>query len=121
MATITGTIKAVNLLRGASNAGGRKQYEVIADFAAYTASTDDAALAGVPAAIQNITKNGKTLTLLGSCGGQPGLDSSGNPVYASPEVTVSGTTLAFNLGGVTAEADAAACTGVGLIVSVLES
>jgi hypothetical protein len=122
MSTVTGTIKEVNLVQGATNGlGARKTYLVTANFAVYTASSDSGALAAVNTAIADATKNGKTITLRQAMGAGPGKTNvSGAAVYAL-NVTVSGATLTFDLGGTTAEADTPACSDVGFFVSVDES
>ncbi len=122
MATVTGTLKEVNLVQSATNGlGNRKTYLVTANFAIYTASSDSGALAAVDTAIAAATKNGKTITLRQAMGAGPGAtDVAGAAVYAL-NVTVSGSTLTFDLGGTTAEANTAACSNVGFFVSVDES
>lgn len=122
MTTIEGTVTGVQLVYASfGGLGTRKTYHLTCDFGAYTASSDDAAVLTVPTVIGNFTKNGKTVTLRSAMAGQPGKTAAGAAVYASPTVTVDGTSLEFNLGGVTAEADCAASSGVGIFVNIDES
>lgn len=122
MSTIAGTITNCHLVQAPFGTGGsRKVYHLTASFGQYTAASDDAAITDVPTAIGNFTKNGKTVTLRSAVGGQPGRAADGASVYASPQITVNGNSLEFNLGGVTAEANCAASSGVGIIVVVDES
>ena len=119
MATVSGTVTGVNLLRAH---GDYKWYELTSSFAVYTASSDSAAIAAVPTAINNFTKNGKTVTLLSAITGPPGKNATGVDVFASSTVTVDGATLEFDLGsGVTTEANTSASTGVGIVVAIKES
>lgn len=79
MGTITGTIRGCNLKSRAFQGAGTttrdhlEVWEVTADFAAYTGSTDTAALSAVSAAISARARDGKTRTLLWAapayCGG----------------------------------------------------
>ncbi len=120
MAVVSGTVTGCQLVRSAGmGLGNRKTYFVTADFAVYTASSDSGALTTLNTTIQSATKNGKTVTLRQACGGQPGVNASG-AVYAL-NVTVNGTSLEFDLGSTTAEANTAACSGVGFYVTVDES
>lgn len=124
MATITGTITGVTLLRAS---GSRKTYHVTADFGAYTGSADTAALAAVGATIAAKVRNGKTNTLISAVCVGAGRDTDGQAVHfagASVQaLTVSTDALAGNLAtaaGVEVEA-ATASKGVELAVVVDES
>ncbi len=121
MSTISGTITDAHLVQadpdGNSN---RKTYLLLATFGTYTASSDDGAIVTVPTAVGNITKSGKTLTMRQAMGACPGNTSAGAAVYAL-NGTVSGSTLVCDLGTTTAEANCAAATGVGFLVSFDES
>lgn len=121
MATVAGTVTGCHLVQGSFGGDGRKTYHLVASFAVYTASSDSAAITTANTAIGSFTKNGKTVTLRSAIAGQAGKTEAGTLVYAAPTVTVNGTSLEFNLGGVTAEADCAACAGVGILVTVDES
>ncbi len=121
MSTISGTVTDVQLVQADPDGNSaRKTYLVLASFAVYTASSDSGAITTVPTAVGGITKSGKTLTMRQVMGACPGKTSTGTAIYAL-NATVSGTTITCDLGGVTAEADCAACTGVGFFVSFDES
>lgn len=128
MANVSGTVKSVTLLQGslaAPEQSGvttvRKVYRLGVDFGQYTASADTARITGVPTAIGSVTKSGRTVTLRAAMGGTPGRTAAGAAVYAQGVFTNSSGTLDFELGGTTAEADSAACTDVGVIVTVDET
>lgn len=124
MATQTGTITGVSLLRAS---GARKTYVVTADFPAYTGASDDAKLAAVGAAIAAKTRNGKTNTLRGAICIAAGFDTAAQAVFfegaAVAALTVSTDDLTGNL---TTLADveltsSTASVGVELAVVVDES
>ncbi len=69
--------------------------------------------------IEAITKNGKAVTLQTTCGGGPGLTPGGTQAYFIIP-SVSGTTLAFSVGGPTAAAAVASGTIVHGYVTVDE-
>lgn len=86
MATINGTIRGINLVNKAFNGAGTttrdktEVYFVTADFAAYTGSTDDAALAAVGAAISARIRDGKTRTLAWAGPAMAGCDANNQAV-----------------------------------------
>lgn len=123
MSTVAGTVTGVTLLSGpGTGAGSRKVYEVAASFTTYTASSDSAQITGIQDRIEEITKNGKTLTLIGAAAGNPGVNTSGVAVYASATITNTSGTLAFELcSDATTEANTSACSGVKFICVVDES
>lgn len=123
MATVAGTVTGVTLLSGpGTGAGNRKVYEVAASFTVYTASSDSAQITGIQDRIEEITKSGKTLTLISAGPGNPGVNTAGVAVYAIMPVTNTSGTLAFELGSdATTEANTAACAGVKFICVVDES
>lgn len=121
MSTIAGTITDVQLVQADPDGNSaRKTYLVLASFGTYTASSDSGAILTVPTGVGDITKAGKTLTMRQAMGACPGKTSTGTAVYAL-NVTVSGNTLTMDLGTTTAEANCAASTGVGFLVSFDES
>lgn len=121
MAAVTGTIQSVSLIDGPNaGLGNVKKYRCMVDFAIYTTG-DIGTITGVTTTIQNQTKSGKTVSLLGATGGNPGKTAAGVAVYAREIFTVSGATIQCQLGTVSAEATSAASEGVELTVIASES
>jgi hypothetical protein len=126
MATISGSIKGVTLLRSALNSG-RKAYLLAVDFGAYTGAADTAALANVGATILAATRSGKTVTLRGALPIAPGYDTAAQAVYftgaAAQALTVSSDSLTGNLSGAdgTELTSSTASKGVEICVIVDES
>lgn len=119
MATITGTISGVTLLRANKD---RKSYLVSAGFAAYTGASDSAQLSAVGVAIAAKTRNGKTNTIRSACCVGAGLDTAAQSVFTGA-VTVSTDDLTFNLTNAagTELTSSTACSGVEIVVVVDES
>lgn len=94
MATIAGTITSMSLVHKSFSGSGtttRDRMEtwlVLANFAAYTGSTDDASLAAVGAAISATARDGKTRTLIGAVPCMAGADAN------NQAVTFNGTSVA---------------------------
>jgi hypothetical protein len=86
MATITGTLRGCNLKNkanqgaGTTTRDGLEVWELTYDFAAYTGSSDDATVTGVPAAISARVRDGKTRTLLWGAPAYCGADANNQPV-----------------------------------------
>lgn len=126
MATISGTIKGVTLLRSQLNSG-RKAYLLAVDFGAYTGASDDATIAGVGAEIAASTRSGKTVTLRGAVPVGPGYDTASQAVYftgaAVQALTVSSDALTGNLSNAagTELTSSTASKGVEICVIVDES
>ncbi len=86
MSTITGTLKSASLVSKANQGAGTttrdklEVWELTYDFAAYTGSTDDATVTGVPAAINAKARDGKTRTLLWGAPAFCGADTANQPV-----------------------------------------
>lgn len=123
MATISGTIQGITLLRAN---GARKHYLITADFAAYTGASDTAAIAGVGAAITAQTRNGKTNTLVTGSPAVPGgagLDTNAQAVYFGGTIAKSTDDLTTNLCNAsgTELTSSTAAKGVEVIVAVDES
>lgn len=125
MATITGTKLGARLLEKDSSVDGgvRETWLVTASFGAYTASSDDAELAGVGAFIDAKARDGKTRTLRGAVPCMGGDNGSGTVVYFSgasvQALTVSSDDLTGELNNkALTETNAAAGTEVGVAVIV---
>jgi len=102
MATIAGTIGNCSLISAEINpfSGTRVTCRLTADFGAYTASSDDATIAAVSTAIQNMRRNGKTFTLRGGFTMLPGSDGAQAIYFSGASVsacTVSTAALTGNL------------------------
>lgn len=86
MATITGTIRGINLLSRAEKGAGTtvrdmtEVWEVSADFGAYTGSSDDAALALVSASISAAARDGRTRVLKWGAPLKSGADANNQAV-----------------------------------------
>lgn len=86
MTTIAGTIRSANLKSKAFQGAGTttrdrlEVWEVTADFAAYTGSTDDASLAAVGAAITARVRDGATRTILWGAPAYCGADANNQAV-----------------------------------------
>ncbi len=116
MATVSASVTAIKLLAGPeSSVGNRYLYQVTADFAIYTASSDNGEFAALDTAIQTSTRHAGTFTIRQVMGGTPGSTSAGAAVYVVLATNSSGT-VAVDLGGTTAEANCAASKGVNLLV-----
>lgn len=133
MATIAGTIRGINLLHRAEKGAGtttRDQtevWEVSADFAAYTGSTDDASLAGVGAAISARARDGKTRTLKAAMPMYSGADANNQAVdFAGASVAaltistddLTGELVAVNTVSTEVTATSGVTKGVGIAVCV---
>jgi hypothetical protein len=96
MATITGTKRNVLIVKRPDTPYDTiGVYRVTADFAAYTGSTDDGALAGVGAFITASVRDGKTRKMrTAQC---VGAGSDGTQSIFAGDCTVSSDALAFNL------------------------
>ena len=122
MADVDATITGCELLMSAGTGGGaRKAYHLVCSFDTYTSSSDDGRITGVAAKISDRMKDGKTRTFRSAAFGRPGKTAAGTDVYVVGTITNTSGTLTFDLGGTTAAANAAASTGVGLIVVVDEA
>ncbi len=127
MATIHGTIDSVTLVSGNPNGvGGYKVYLCECSFGAYDSSADDMDIALVAATISAHVRDGKTRALVAGVipvRAHAGQDTNGTAVYAGT-MTISVDTLAGNLtdsAQTEAVGDYTACSGVGILVPVLES
>lgn len=126
MATASGTITGVSLLRS-KEGSGRKAYLLTVNFPAYTGASDTAAISAVGAAILAKTRNGKTVTLRGALPIAAGRDTADQAVYftgASVQAaTVSSDDLTGNLSGAdgTELTSATASKGVEICVIVDEA
>lgn len=126
MATISGTVDGVQLVSGNVNGvGGYKVYLCTCSFAAYTGSTDSMDIPGVGAAISAHVRDGKTRALVAGVipvRAHAGLDTAGQAVYAGT-MTISSDSLLGNLtdAAQTELTTSTACSGVGILVPVLET
>lgn len=133
MATITGTIRGVNLKSRANQGAGTttrdhlEVWEVTADFAAYTGSSDDAALALVSATISDRARDGKTRTLLWAAPAYCGADANNQAVNFTgasvAALTISTDSLTGELSSVDTVSTEVTATsgityGVGILVGV---
>ena len=104
MATLSGTITSVALLDAphgpVKDSSGNEVWNAVISFTitGTYAQADNAQLTGVPAAMQSRMAWGKTPTLLSAMFAAPG-DEAGTPIGAGPVITVSGTSLTFQLTG----------------------
>lgn len=86
MGTITGTLRGCDLVSkamqgaGTTTRDGLEVWLLTYDFAAYTGSTDDATVTGVPAAINARVRDGRTRTLLWGAPAFCGADANNQPV-----------------------------------------
>lgn len=122
MATVAGSITSVQLVGGpVGGAGTKKTLLLNCSFGQYTAA-DTAVITAAATALQNILKNGRTVTIQGACGAnQAGTGSGGTAVFASV-VTATASTISCNLGSqTTADASTPASQGVGIYVTIVES
>jgi hypothetical protein len=125
MAVVAATIAECVLVEGPagsiqnSSTGSRKTYRLLLNIGSQTAG-DTGAVVTCDDKIEAITKLGKTVTLREAAGGPAGLTPGGTAAYAII-ASVSGTTLAFSVGGPTAAAVVAAGTQVPIFVTVDES
>lgn len=120
MAEISGTIIGATLVEANFNGvGDRELWRLSVDFGAYTGAADTATITGVAAAISNRTHDGKTRTLRGGLGANPGSDTNGQAVYfgapALDTVNLDGTLA--NAAG-TELTTATASKSVGVIVAI---
>lgn len=124
MSTINGTITGCTLVRAK---GARKAYQLTVDFAAYTGSTDDAAINGIGVAIASRVRNGKTNTLRSVVCVGAGIDTNAQDIYVGgasvAALTVSGDNATGNLVNAanTEVTSSTACRGVEIVVVVDES
>lgn len=131
MATITGTIRSVSLLNRAEKGAGtttRDKTEiwlVSADFAAYTGSSDDAALALVSATISARARDEKTRTLKWAAPAASGADANNQAVdfcgASVAALTISSDSLTGELCSVnTVSTEVTATSGVtkGVVIAV---
>ena len=121
MATVAGSITSVHLV-GAGSDGVGKSLLLNCSFGQYTAN-DTAVITNAAVAIQNILKNGKTVSIKGGMAARnaAGLGSGGTAVFASA-VTAVTSTISCNLGSTTTnDASTPASQGVGIYVTIEES
>jgi len=94
MSTIAGTITSLSLMHksysgsGTTTRDAMETWMVLADFAAYTGSSDTASLAAVGAAISAQCRDGKTRTLISAQPAMAGSDAN------NQAVTFNGTSVA---------------------------
>jgi len=125
MAAIAATVKEITIAEGPhgsishATTGARKTYRVTFSCGTQTAG-DTAVVLTLDEKIQNITKNGKTVTLRDAVGAGAGLTPGGTAAYAQIP-TVDSTTLSFSVGSPTQAAAVAEGTLVGLFVTVDEA
>lgn len=134
MATISGTIRGINLLHRAEKGAGTttrdmtEVWEVSADFGAYTGSADTAALAAVGAAITARARDGRTRVLKwgapmysGADNNNQAIDFCGASVAALTISTDDFTGELCDVNTVSTEATATSGTtkGVGIAVGVI--
>lgn len=140
MGTINGTISGVTLLTG--NPAGttaldsttkcdRRAFLVMANFPAYTGSTDTATITGILTAIAASERNGKTLVLRAVVPALAGVDAGGQGVHMTgtsvQAATLSNTTTTGDAAGQLSDASGTEVTsttgttvGVGVIAIVDE-
>lgn len=122
MATVTGTITGVTLIRS-KESSGRKAYLLTANFGAYTGSSDTAQLSAVGATILAHTRNGKTVTLRGALPMASGYDTANQAVYftgaAVQADTVSSDALTGNLSDITGTELTASTASAGVELCVI--
>lgn len=133
MATITGTYRsATNLSKANQGAGtttrdGLEVWLLTYDFAAYTGSSDDATVTGVPTVINSQVRDGKTRTLLWGAPAYCGADANNQPVNfcgaSVAALTVStndftGELCTVNTVSTEVTATSGATVGVGILVGV---
>lgn|SRR5512147_1145665 len=102
MTTIAGTVGNCSILESFKNpyGGTRLLAKMSVNFAAYTGSSDDAAVNAIPTAVQNTRRNGKTFTLRGACTLYPGSDGTQAVYFSGASVsaaTISGANATGNL------------------------
>jgi hypothetical protein len=126
MSLATGNIDGVTLL---SADGASKVYLLSCSFPAYTGSGDSATVLALAAAINTHARNGKTAACVAGVvptRGGPGYDTNGQAVFAGT-MTLAGTSsitdVTMNLtdSAQTELTTSTACTGVKIIVYVLEA
>ena len=126
MAVIPGTVTGIthlNTSAALNGNGDEKTVLVTADFAAYDASADTGSLAAIGTAIQNATRDGKTVTLRAAHGVGPGVSDGGADVFFGA-MTVSSDDLTFSLTAVdrsTEVDDFTTAVGVSAVVTYTES
>lgn len=124
MAVVVATIQSCECVEGAQSSlshattGDRLTYRLGLLLGTMTAG-DTAAVVTCDDKIEAVTKKGKAVTLQMTAGAGPGLTPGGTAAYFIIP-TVSGTTLAFSVGGPTAAAAVAAGTIVHAYVTVDE-
>lgn len=124
MATVSGTITGVSLLRAK---GSRKTYLVSVNFGAYTGSADSADVKAVGAAITAHTRNGKTNTLRAGIAIGGGIDSNGQEIFLQGASSAALAVATDDLQGIlsasggTEVPTSTAATGVEIAVVVDES
>lgn len=125
MSVIAASVLGVTEVEGPNSSianattGARYTYRVTVSCGTMTAG-DTAAVVTADDKIEAITKKGKAVTLRGAAGGQGGLTPGGTVAYAF-DASISGTTLAFSVGGPTAAAAVAAGAVVTMFVTVDEA
>lgn len=140
MSTINGTISNVALL-SANPAGStaldstsvcnRLAYLVMANFGAYTGSSDTATITGILTAIGAATRNGRTLKLRAVVPAMAGLDANGQGVHmsggsvaactiANPTTTGDATGNLTDAAGTEVTSTSGTTVGVGVIAIVDE-
>lgn len=133
MATITGTIRGISLVNRSWSGSGTTTRDltevwlVTADFAAYTGSSDDAALATVSASITARARDGRTRTLFWAGPCVAGADANNQAVNfcgaSVAALTISSDSLTGELctvNTISTEVTATSGTtaGVGILVAV---
>lgn len=124
MAVISGTITGVKLLTAThGGTGARASALLTVHFGTYSGAADTAIISAIPTAIQNTTRNGKTVTLRsGSCVAA-GRDTNNQAVYTGA-LTVSTndlTTELANAAGTELTSSTATVSPVSVIVAYDEA
>lgn len=133
MATITGTLRGCTNVSKAMEGAGTTTRDLMEvwlltyDFAAYTGSSDDATVTGVPAAINARVRDGRTRTLLWGAPAYCGADANNQPVNFTgtsvAALTIStndftGELSAVNTVSTEVTATSGVTAGVGILVGV---
>lgn len=122
MAAVVGTINRVTWIDDSygpvvdSSGNLIRTALITVSFTGTYAQANDGTVAGVPAAIQGIAHNGKTVTVLGACAGPPGLAGAGGIVpmgVLANGVSHSAGTLTVQLSDGTLAAEYADATAIG--------
>lgn len=125
MAVVAAALLEVHTVEGPvssianATTGARYVYRCTVSCGTMTAG-DTAAIVTANEKIALVTKKGRTVTLRGAGNGGPGVTPGATFCYGF-DASISGTTLAFSVGGPTAAAAVAAGATVNLYVTVDES